>query len=85
MRLFPLLVNTGTIERVGISGTPTLAFEGTLAPYLPRIVLEWLRDAPDARHRTLEGTMAFADISGFTAMSERLAPKGSSTTTAAAS
>jgi class 3 adenylate cyclase/tetratricopeptide (TPR) repeat protein len=76
MPLFPLLVNTGTIERVGISETPTLAFEGTLAPYLPRIVLEWLRDAPDARHRTLEGTMAFADISGFTAMSERLAPKG---------
>ena len=75
MPLFPLLVNTGTIERVAISGTQTLA-EGALAPYLPRVVLEWLRDAPDAHHRTLDGTMAFVDISGFTAMSERLAPKG---------
>ena len=47
-----------------------------IAPYLPRITLEWLRDAPDERHRALTGTMAFVDVSGFTAMSERLAPKG---------
>jgi class 3 adenylate cyclase/tetratricopeptide (TPR) repeat protein len=45
-------------------------------PYLPRITLEWLRDAPAARHRALTGTMAFVDVSGFTAMSEHLAPKG---------
>jgi class 3 adenylate cyclase len=48
----------------------------TLVPYLPRITLDWLRDAPGERHRALNGTMAFVDISGFTAMSERLAPKG---------
>jgi class 3 adenylate cyclase/tetratricopeptide (TPR) repeat protein len=47
-----------------------------VVPYLPRITLEWLRDAPDERHRALAGTMAFVDVSGFTAMSERLAPKG---------
>ncbi|HKN62712.1 MAG TPA: tetratricopeptide repeat protein [Gaiellaceae bacterium] len=48
----------------------------TVVPYLPRVTLEWLRDAPDERHRALAGTMAFVDVSGFTAMSERLAPKG---------
>jgi predicted ATPase/class 3 adenylate cyclase len=47
-----------------------------VAPYLPRLTLEWLRDAPTQQHRALPGTMAFVDVSGFTAMSERLAPKG---------
>ena len=32
--------------------------------------------APEARRRELEGTLVFVDISGFTAMSERLATKG---------
>src|SRR5919204_7039425 len=45
-------------------------------PFVPRVVLDWLRDAPDVRHRELEGTLAFVDISGFTAMSEKLAQKG---------
>ena len=47
-----------------------------LTPYVPRVVIEWLREAPDATWRTLEGTLAFVDLSGFTAMSERLARKG---------
>src|SRR3954452_24019893 len=47
-----------------------------VVPYLPRLTLEGLRDAPAERHRALPGTMAFVDVSGFTAMSERLAPKG---------
>ena len=42
-----------------------------LTPFVPRVVVDWLRDAPDARRRELEGTLAFVDISGFTAMSER--------------
>jgi class 3 adenylate cyclase/tetratricopeptide (TPR) repeat protein len=45
-------------------------------PFVPRVVLDWLRDTPDLRRRELEGTLAFVDISGFTAMSERLATKG---------
>ena len=79
MRLFRFHVNTGTIGKVGDSRTeapPAAESSERLAPFLPRVALEWLREAPDARHRTLEGTMAFVDISGFTAMSERLAPKG---------
>ncbi len=54
----------------------TVAATPTLVPYLPRIVLEWARSDPDARWSELEGTMAFVDISGFTAMSERLARAG---------
>jgi class 3 adenylate cyclase/tetratricopeptide (TPR) repeat protein len=63
---------------VGVSGNETQVDVGAAAliPYLPRITLDWLRDAPSERHRALNGTMAFVDISGFTAMSERLAPKG---------
>ena len=47
-----------------------------LAPYVPRLTIDWLRTAPDEIARELEGTMAFVDISGFTAMSERLAGRG---------
>ena len=47
-----------------------------LKPYVPRLVIEWAEEAPEARHRRLEGTLAFVDISGFTAMCERLARKG---------
>jgi hypothetical protein len=47
-----------------------------LVPYLPRLVVEWLTESPDARHRELHGTVAFVDISGFTKLSERLAKQG---------
>jgi class 3 adenylate cyclase/tetratricopeptide (TPR) repeat protein len=47
-----------------------------LTPFVPRVVVDWLREAPDARHRLLEGSLAFVDISGFTAMSESLAQEG---------
>jgi predicted ATPase/class 3 adenylate cyclase len=40
------------------------------------VALLWLREEPDRRHRTVEGSMVFADISGFTALSERLAARG---------
>ena len=47
-----------------------------LTPYVPRVVVDWLRTSQEDRRRELEGTLAFVDISGFTAMSERLAQKG---------
>jgi class 3 adenylate cyclase/tetratricopeptide (TPR) repeat protein len=47
-----------------------------LTPYVPRVVIDWLRAEPGARWRELEGTLAFVDLSGFTAMSERLAKLG---------
>ena len=45
-------------------------------PYLPRMVRDWDEDAPGHLQQCLEGSMVFVDISGFTAMSERLAKHG---------
>src|SRR5918995_1209507 len=47
-----------------------------LVSFVPRLTLEWLRDHPDAQWREVDGTLAFVDISGFTAMSERLSRLG---------
>src|SRR5213082_2960016 len=47
-----------------------------LTPYVPRLLIEWLRDDPSARHLAIEGTLAFVDISGFTKLTERLARHG---------
>ncbi len=47
-----------------------------LVPFIPRLTLEWLRDEPTTSWREVEGTLAFIDISGFTAMSERLSSLG---------
>lgn len=47
-----------------------------LGPFVPRLIPEWLAEAPEARHRQIEGTLVFTDLSGFTAMSERLATLG---------
>lgn len=52
------------------------AHSETLKPYVPRLLIEWLRETPDARYRAIDGSLAFVDISGFTALTERLAKQG---------
>jgi class 3 adenylate cyclase/tetratricopeptide (TPR) repeat protein len=47
-----------------------------LRPYVSRLLISWLRETPDARHKQVEGSLAFVDISGFTQLTERLARKG---------
>jgi class 3 adenylate cyclase/tetratricopeptide (TPR) repeat protein len=47
-----------------------------LRPYVAGLVLDWLHDAPHVRHRRIKGSLAFVDISGFTALTERLATRG---------
>ncbi|MGH2896707.1 MAG: adenylate/guanylate cyclase domain-containing protein, partial [Solirubrobacteraceae bacterium] len=47
-----------------------------LGAYAPTLVLQWLRDQPHQRHRALDCTLVFADISGFTRMTEMLAVRG---------
>ena len=47
-----------------------------LKPYVPRLLIEWLRETPDSTHRAVEGSLVFVDISGFTALSEQLARRG---------
>lgn len=47
-----------------------------LTPYVPSLVFDWQERFGSERAREIEGTMAFVDLSGFTAMSERLARLG---------
>jgi class 3 adenylate cyclase/tetratricopeptide (TPR) repeat protein len=47
-----------------------------LEPFVPRLLVEWLRDTPEAVFRRVTGTLAFIDISGFTKLTERLARHG---------
>lgn len=47
-----------------------------LTAFVPRLVPEWITASPEARHRRIDGTLVFTDLSGFTAMSERLAARG---------
>ena len=47
-----------------------------LTPYVSRLAIEWMRDYPAVRHRQIDGTLVFVDISGFTSLTERLSKKG---------
>jgi class 3 adenylate cyclase len=47
-----------------------------LTAYLPRILGDWLTDSPARTHRAVDGTLVFADISGFTRLTERLSRLG---------
>jgi class 3 adenylate cyclase/tetratricopeptide (TPR) repeat protein len=53
--------------------TVTTRAGGAYAPYLPTLARTWPGDAP---FRELDATLVSVDLSGFTALSERLAQKG---------
>ncbi len=52
------------------------ALSQALAPYLPRLSIEWMSERPGDRYRVEPGTVVFVDISGFTKLSEGLAKHG---------
>src|SRR5258708_26570877 len=52
------------------------ALATSLAPYVPRLVTDWARNHAAERFRVVDGSLLSADISGFTALSERLAGIG---------
>jgi class 3 adenylate cyclase/tetratricopeptide (TPR) repeat protein len=55
---------------------PRPASSKDLTKYLPRLAIEWAEFTPEERWREVDGSLVFVDISGFTALSERLAKKG---------
>jgi class 3 adenylate cyclase/tetratricopeptide (TPR) repeat protein len=68
----------GTVPPREMSRTDaeTRAREAAFAPYVPRLAASWELEAPGERARELEGSLVSVDLSGFTALSERLAAKG---------
>jgi class 3 adenylate cyclase/tetratricopeptide (TPR) repeat protein len=56
--------------------TETHSAAADLVSFVPRLTIEWLRSSPELRWLEVEGTLAFVDISGFTAMSEQLSSRG---------
>jgi class 3 adenylate cyclase/predicted negative regulator of RcsB-dependent stress response len=50
--------------------------DDALRPYVPGVAVDWLAHHPEKRHRSVEGTLAFVDISGFTALARRLTRQG---------
>jgi class 3 adenylate cyclase/tetratricopeptide (TPR) repeat protein len=78
MRLIVVTDSTAASSRTpGVSGASHDTTERELlAPYLPRLVVDWIATSPGQRHRVVEGTVAFVDISGFTKLSEGLAKHG---------
>jgi class 3 adenylate cyclase/tetratricopeptide (TPR) repeat protein len=55
---------------------PVPTTKDPFAPYLARVALDWLARDPGPRARTVDGTILFADVSGFTPLTERLARQG---------
>ena len=47
-----------------------------LRPYVPEIAVSWLAASPELRYRSVEGSLAFVDISGFTTLARRLTRQG---------
>src|SRR4051794_41775160 len=56
--------------------TTTTTAVGAFAPYVPRLAARWDDEAPGRPARVLEASLLGLDISGFTALSERLAERG---------
>src|SRR3954447_11584272 len=56
--------------------TNTYSPHSALAPYLPRLVRSWSEEPEAQRSQVIDGTMVSIDISGFTALAERLAVHG---------
>ncbi|HET7529322.1 MAG TPA: adenylate/guanylate cyclase domain-containing protein, partial [Mycobacteriales bacterium] len=71
-----LCVETGC--DMGDRGTSVASAEqqDRLRPYVAGLAVDWLQTTPDARHKRIDGSLAFVDISGFTTLTERLAAKG---------
>ncbi len=66
----------GAVAQVRATDPATRAIADLFVPYLPRLVVDWQATAPELRHRSVEGSLVFVDISGFTKLSEGLSKQG---------
>ena len=57
-------------ESTGLLGAPSLE------RFVPRFLDTWDHDADGRSWQVRDGTLCFVDISGFTALSERMARRG---------
>ncbi len=66
------------VRGLTVSGVPELSSDGLdrLASLQSLTVRRWLAESPNVRHRTVEGSVLSADISGFTRLAERLGELG---------
>ena len=48
----------------------------SLRRHIPELAIEWALDEPERLWQAIDGTLCFADISGFTALSEKLSRRG---------
>ena len=62
-----------TLASHPVSGVPAL---DRVLPYVPRVVLDHVARRPGELVRSAPGSLLFVDVSGFTALSERLARRG---------
>ena len=62
---------TTIVEPPAFSGQGEL-----LKPYVPRLLIDWVRESPEKKYYARDGSLAFVDISGFTALTERLSQRG---------
>ena len=66
----------GGSARQGADDRPTSAHDTVLRRHVPELAVEWMINEPERAWRVIDGSLCFADISGFTALSERLARRG---------
>ncbi len=59
-----------------VADAPPADPDADLRAYVPRVQVEWLATRGDLRATSIEGTLVFADISGFTPLTERLSHQG---------
>src|SRR5919199_3314633 len=64
------------VSRMAVDLATAAASAELLTPYVPRLLIDWLRTSPSEQYHEIEGSLAFVDISGFTKMTERLARRG---------